>query len=126
VRRGDPRSAGPTADGGWRSRSATGCSCGSRPEAGDVWVLIDPPDQILRLEKQDPASGTFQFLATAEGEGRVVLVARDCPPPLPVDVEGGTPHVGCPTGGAPGEADAQGARPPLTDAFAVTVVVTEG
>jgi hypothetical protein len=97
-----------------------------KPEAGDAWVLIDPPDQILRLEDQEPAGGTFGFLAMAEGEGRVVLVARDCPPPLPAKGEGDTAQVACPTDGPPGEADASGARPPLTDAFAVTVVVTAG
>lgn len=97
-----------------------------KPEAGDAWFLIDPPDHVLRLEDQDPAGGTFRFLATAEGEGRIVLVARDCPPPLPGEGEGDTPSVGCLTGGPPGEADAPGARPPLTNAFTVTVVVTEG
>jgi hypothetical protein len=99
------------------------------PPPRGAWVIMEFPEDILRLEKQGDG-GSFRFRAIAPGEGRIVAVARDCPPPTPaadgaaVEVAAAVPP--CP-GGSPGEDEVDpGMKPPLADGFAITVRVTAG
>ena len=102
------------------------------PPPSGAWVIAEFPDRIVRLEKQGDG-GLFRFRAIATGEGRIVAVARDCPPPTPAAdgaaAEGAAVMEAaavppCPDG-SPGEDEVDpGMKPPLTDGFSITVRVT--
>ena len=104
------------------------------PPPRGAWVIAEFPEDAVRLEKQGDG-GLFRFRAIAPGEGRIVAVARDCPPPIPAAdaaaadaaaVEGAAAVPPCPDG-TPGEDEVDpGMKPSLTDGFTVTVVATEG